>query len=31
MVLAIESADDSNLIANVQALMHELRAAIDSV
>lgn len=31
MVLAIEQSDENNLIANVQALMKELRTAIDSV
>lgn len=31
MVLAVESSDASNLISNVQALMTELRIAIDSV
>lgn len=31
MVLAIESSDANNLISNVQALMKELRTAIDSV
>lgn len=31
MVLAVESSDANNLISNVQALMKELRTAIDSV
>jgi len=31
MVLAVESSDANNLISNVQALMTELRTAIDSV
>lgn len=31
MVLAIEQSDENNLIPNVQALMKELRTAIDSV
>jgi tryptophan synthase alpha chain len=31
MVLAIEGSDANNLISNVQALMKELRTAIDSV
>jgi tryptophan synthase alpha chain len=31
MVLAIEQSDENNLIVNVQALMKELRTAIDSV
>lgn len=31
MVLAIEQSDENNLIPNVQALMKELRTAIDSI